>query len=108
MEHAATYTPPQLKDYGTLLELTAAIDVNFVGMATNAVMAAISNPIGSPRATDPTLQSGSGGVLGGGGGGGSGGASGGGGGGAGGIRPPFLRRRGGEVPLSRLPRAPAA
>src|SRR5256885_9199933 len=100
MEHAATYTPPQLKDYGTLLELTAAVDVNFVGMATNAVMAAISNPIGSPRATDPTLQSGSGGVLGGGGG---GGASGGGGGGAGGVGQPFGRGGGGQLALPRLP-----
>jgi hypothetical protein len=43
---ASTYTAPQVKDYGTLLELTAHIDVNFVGAAANVVMAAMSSPIG--------------------------------------------------------------
>jgi hypothetical protein len=84
MQQANTYTPPQVRDYGTLLELTAAVDVNFVGVATNVVMAAMSNPMGNPHATDPSLQSGgAGGVIGGGGGsgGGAGGAGGGGGGG---------------------------
>lgn len=77
------YSPPRVEDYGTLLELTAAVDVNVVGLVGNVVMAAMSNPMGGPHATDPTLQPGAGGVLGGTGGGG-GGLTGGGGGGAGG------------------------
>lgn len=41
-----TYTRPHVRDYGTLLELTADVDVNFVGFASNLVMAAISGPTG--------------------------------------------------------------
>ena len=43
------YTPPHVADYGTLLELTAHVDVNLVGMASNIVMAAISGPTGTPN-----------------------------------------------------------
>jgi len=39
---------PQVRDYGTLLELTADLDVHGVSMLSNVVMAALSNPIGSP------------------------------------------------------------
>jgi len=80
------YSRPQVRDYGTLLELTAAVDVNLVGAMGNVVMAAMSNPLGSPRASDPSLQSGGvGGALGGGASGGAGGGAGGGGGGGGGL-----------------------
>ena len=40
------YTPPQVRDYGTLLELTADLDVNLVGVTTNLVLAAMSGPSG--------------------------------------------------------------
>jgi hypothetical protein len=106
MEHAATYRPPQLKDYGTLLELTAAVDVNFVGMASNVVMAVMSNPIsGTPWANDPSLHSGAGEVLGGAAGGGSGGGGGAsGGGGAGGIAHLFGGGGGGgKLPFTGFP-----
>ena len=86
---ASTYTAPQVKDYGTLLELTAHIDVNFVGAAANVVMAAMSTPIGGGGvANNPSISHAASGGVGGvgahGGGGGGGGllsAAGGGGGG---------------------------
>jgi hypothetical protein len=40
-----TYIRPQVRDHGTLVELTADIDVNFVGVVGNVVMAAITSPM---------------------------------------------------------------
>jgi hypothetical protein len=40
------YNQPQVKDYGTLLELTADIDVHFTGAVSNIVLAAMSAPTG--------------------------------------------------------------
>jgi hypothetical protein len=44
MENIA-YIRPQVRDHGTLVELTADIDVNFVGAVANVVMAAITSPM---------------------------------------------------------------
>jgi hypothetical protein len=93
------YSRPQVRDYGTLLELTAAVDVNLVGAMGNVVMAAMSNPLGSPVATDPSNYSGGGGVLGGGAGGGGAGGGGAGHGSGGGIAGLF----GGGGPSGKLP-----
>ena len=40
------YTAPQIRDYGTLLELTADIDAHFFGTVSNLVVAALSAPLG--------------------------------------------------------------
>ena len=47
------YTPPAVTDYGTLLELTAHVDVNLVGLASNIVMAAMSGPTGGGPGNTP-------------------------------------------------------
>jgi hypothetical protein len=43
------YNQPQVRDYGTLLELTADIDVHVTGAVSNLVIAAMSNPIDPAR-----------------------------------------------------------
>ncbi|HEX8075416.1 MAG TPA: hypothetical protein VF545_10595 [Thermoleophilaceae bacterium] len=91
--HASTYSRPEVKDYGTLLELTAQLDVHTVGVAANVVMAAMSSPMAPMQ--DPTVAgtldtNQVGGARGGGGGGGGGGLLGlGSGGGGGGGKLPF-------------------
>ena len=65
-----TYTPPQVRDYGTLLQLTADLDVNLVGVTSRLVMAAMSGPTGggpggpggTPENTVLTPNPGGGGV----------------------------------------------
>jgi hypothetical protein len=89
-----TYTPPEVRDYGTLLEVTAELDVAFVGAMTNVVMAALSAPIGGEVRgdTEDFFGNGGGGSLGAGddvGGGGAGEALATGDPGAGGTRLPF-------------------
>lgn len=53
----ARYNPPELRDYGTLVDLTADFDLHFLGSIAQVVtMAAISNPIVDPGGgggTDP-------------------------------------------------------
>ena len=89
----STYSAPQVRDYGTLLDVTAHIDVNFVGAVANVVIAAMSSPLGGGGggggAVDPNHASGGiGGVSArGGGGGGITKLLGGGGGGGGGKLP---------------------
>jgi hypothetical protein len=39
------YNQPQVRDYGTLLELTADMDVHLTSAVSNIVVAAMSNPI---------------------------------------------------------------
>ena len=72
-----TYTRPQVVDYGTLLDLTADIDVNFTGALTHMALAAMSSPIGLGGETDVggTEGRGVGGALGSGLGGGGGGGN---------------------------------
>jgi hypothetical protein len=41
-----TYTKPHVKDYGSLLQLTADVHVHFTGMVSNLVVAALSTPLG--------------------------------------------------------------
>jgi len=55
-----SYIAPQVRDYGTLVELTAAVDINLVGAAGNLVMAAMSAPIAPGGAVEG--QVGGGGV----------------------------------------------
>ena len=69
----AAYSKPEVRDYGTLLEVTSHVDVNFLGAVSNLVLAAISGPL-PPHGT--ISQTGSGGnapIHGGGAGGGGGG-----------------------------------
>jgi hypothetical protein len=61
-----SYSPPVVKDYGTLLELTAALDVNVMGAISNLAMAAVSGPIGGPNTPGaPGGTGGTGNLLGG-------------------------------------------
>ena len=79
MQLPHTYSRPQIRDYGTLLELTTQIDVNLVGAFANVVMATMSGPLASGHVGDPSYTAGGAGGVTGGGGGGPGGAGGGGG-----------------------------
>ena len=54
----AAYSKPEVRDYGTLLEVTSHVDVNFLGAVSNLVLAAISGPL-PPHGT--ISQTGSGG-----------------------------------------------
>ncbi len=74
----AAYEKPEVRDYGTLLEVTSHIDVNFLGAVSNLVLAALSGPL-PPKGTISQTTAGASGVHGGGPGGGAGGAHGGGG-----------------------------
>jgi hypothetical protein len=58
------YTQPQVRDYGTLLELTADIDVHFTGAVSNLVVAALSAPMGDVGGRE--ISGGGGGIGGGG------------------------------------------
>jgi hypothetical protein len=59
-----TYTAPQVRDYGTLLEVTSALDVSFLGGAQSLVMAAISNPFsGGVDGVDSSYSDGGGGAI---------------------------------------------
>jgi hypothetical protein len=58
----ARYSPPHVTDYGTLLELTSHIDVNFTGAVSNLVLAAMSGPLGAVSGTGSGSPGGSGGA----------------------------------------------
>lgn len=101
------YTQPQVRDYGTLLEVTSHIDVNFVSGVANLVMAAMSGPLGATGNTQGngvTIPGGSGGVGGVAGSGGTGGVAGGGpGGGGGGLLGLGANGGGGKLPFTGFP-----
>ena len=58
----ARYAPPQVTDYGTLLELTSHIDVNFTGAVSSLVLAAMSGPLGAVSGTGSGSPGGNGGA----------------------------------------------
>lgn len=91
-----TYIQPRVRDYGTLVDLTAAVDVHFLGVVSNVVMAAISNPLGV------TDSGHTGGVL------GSQSGGGGGAGGGGGLSHLLGGGGGGKLPFTGFPVAFAA
>ena len=68
----AAYSKPEVRDYGTLLEVTSHVDVNFLGAVSNLVLAAISGPL-PPHWTISQTGSGSNAPIHGGGAGGGGG-----------------------------------